>query len=91
MAAGLSDHIWSLEEIITMADNYLPKPRSSAETARPLQEEAASMISTAIGKVVDRLPLWGKVIFYVLTLLGSVYCIAHYGFFHFLLRVIFSP
>jgi hypothetical protein len=65
--------------------------RSSAETARPLQEEAASMISAAIGKVVDRLPLWGKVIFYVLTLLGSVYCIAHYGFFHFLLRVIFSP
>lgn len=25
MAAGLSDHVWSLEEIITMADNYLPK------------------------------------------------------------------
>ena len=49
------------------------------------------MISAAIGKVVDRLPLWGKVIFYVLILLGSVYCIAHYGFFHFLLRVIFSP
>jgi len=49
------------------------------------------MISAAIGKVVDRLPLWGKVIFYALTLLGSVYCIAHYGLFHFLLRVIFSP
>jgi IS1 family transposase len=26
MAAGVSDHVWSLEEIITMADNYLPKP-----------------------------------------------------------------
>jgi len=25
MAAGLSDHVWSLEEIIVMADNYLPK------------------------------------------------------------------
>jgi hypothetical protein len=26
MAAGLSDHVWSLEEIVMMADNYLPKP-----------------------------------------------------------------
>ena len=49
------------------------------------------MISTALGKVVDKLPLWGKVIFYVLTLILSVYRIAHYGFFHFLLSVIFSP
>jgi hypothetical protein len=49
------------------------------------------MISAAIGKVVDRLSCWGKVIFYVLTLLGSMYCIVHYGFFHSLLRVIFSP
>jgi hypothetical protein len=49
------------------------------------------MISASIGKVVDRLPLWGKVIFYVLTLLGSLYCIAHYGVFHFLSRMILSP
>lgn len=26
MAAGLSDHVLSLEEIVMMADNYLPKP-----------------------------------------------------------------
>jgi hypothetical protein len=26
MAAGLSDHVWSLEEIVQKADNYLPKP-----------------------------------------------------------------
>ena len=26
MAAGLSDHVWSLEEIVTMADNYMSKP-----------------------------------------------------------------
>jgi hypothetical protein len=26
LAAGLSDHVWSLEEIVTMADNYMPKP-----------------------------------------------------------------
>jgi hypothetical protein len=25
MAAGLSDHVWSLEEIVLMADLYLPK------------------------------------------------------------------
>lgn len=33
----------------------------------------------------------GKVIFYVLTLILSVYCIARYVFFHFLLRAVFSP
>ncbi|HXM22482.1 MAG TPA: hypothetical protein VN948_14595 [Terriglobales bacterium] len=26
MAAGLSDHVWSLEQIIQMADSYMPKP-----------------------------------------------------------------
>ena len=26
MAAGLNDHVWSLEEIVRMADNYMPKP-----------------------------------------------------------------
>jgi hypothetical protein len=26
MEAGLNDHVWSLEEIVKMADNYLPKP-----------------------------------------------------------------
>jgi IS1 family transposase len=26
MAAGLSDHVWSLEEIVLMADSYLPQP-----------------------------------------------------------------
>jgi len=25
MAAGLSDHVWSLEEIVMTADNYMPK------------------------------------------------------------------
>src|SRR5271165_1995737 len=25
MAAGLSDHVWNLEEIVMMADNYMPK------------------------------------------------------------------
>ena len=26
MAAGLSDHVWSLEEIVLMADSYAPAP-----------------------------------------------------------------
>lgn len=26
MAAGLTDHVWTLEEIITLADSYTPKP-----------------------------------------------------------------
>ena len=26
MAAGLSDHVWSLEEIVMMADSYMPVP-----------------------------------------------------------------
>jgi hypothetical protein len=26
VAAGLSDHVWSLEEIVMMADGYMPKP-----------------------------------------------------------------
>jgi hypothetical protein len=25
-AAGLSDHVWSLEEIVQMADAYMPQP-----------------------------------------------------------------
>src|ERR1700683_269889 len=26
MAAGLSDHVWTLEEIVAMAESYMPKP-----------------------------------------------------------------
>jgi hypothetical protein len=26
MAAGLSEHVWSLEEIVQMADSYMSKP-----------------------------------------------------------------
>jgi IS1 family transposase len=36
MAAGLSDHVWSLEEIVMMADSYAPapKPRGPYKTKR---------------------------------------------------------
>ncbi len=48
------------------------------------------MLSAAVCKVVDKLPPWGKVIFWGLSLALSAYCISHYGLFHFLLRVTFS-
>ncbi len=44
-----------------------------------------------ISRALDRLPKWAKLIFWALTVIGSVYCIARYGFWSFLLRVIFSP
>lgn len=44
-----------------------------------------------ISRAIDKLPTWGKVIFYGVTVLGSMYCIGRYGFFSFLLCVIFSP
>ncbi len=56
-----------------------------------LSESIASMFYKAIDKVVDKLPTWVKLILLVLTVLLSVYCIAKYGFWSFLLRVIFSP
>lgn len=51
----------------------------------------AIMFYKAIDKVVDKLPTWVKFILAVLIVLLSVYCIAKYGFWSFLLRVIFSP
>lgn len=44
-----------------------------------------------ISNAVDRMPIWAKLILAGLTVFGSVYYIARYGFFHFLLRMIFSP
>ena len=51
----------------------------------------AIMLSTAINKAIDKLPTWVKFILAVLTVLLSVYCIAKYGFWSFILHVIFSP
>jgi hypothetical protein len=42
-------------------------------------------------ETIDQLPAWVKIILLVFTLLGSVYYIAGYGVFSFLLHVIFSP
>ena len=59
--------------------------------ARVLQKEAASMISEAIGKLVDKLPPWARAIVYILAILVTVYGIARYGFWRILVRAIFSP
>jgi hypothetical protein len=48
-------------------------------------------IRGAIDKLFDNLPPWAKLIFFALTVVGSVYYIARYGFGSFLLRMIFSP
>jgi hypothetical protein len=44
-----------------------------------------------ISKAIDKLPGWAKLIGAVLTVVASVYFISHYGFWSFLLHVIFSP
>jgi hypothetical protein len=46
---------------------------------------------SVFNKVSDKLPAWAKVILTALIILGSVYCIAHYGFTAFIRYVIFSP
>jgi hypothetical protein len=48
-------------------------------------------IRGSISRAVDKLPTWVKFIFTALAILGSMYYIARYGFFSFLLRMIFSP
>ena len=44
-----------------------------------------------MSRAFDKLPTWAKVIFGVFTIVLSIYCIAHYGFWSFLLHAIFSP
>ena len=42
MAAGLSDHVWSIEEIMIMADSYMPKPASAAHTKKESDNDGRS-------------------------------------------------
>lgn len=57
--------------------------------------ELTSVIYSLLEKVADRLPDWGKVIFWtvlaIVGVYGSISMIAKYGLGSFLLRVIFSP
>jgi hypothetical protein len=44
-----------------------------------------------ISRAVDKLPSWVQVILAVFGVIVGLYEIGHYGFWHFLLRLIFSP
>lgn len=44
-----------------------------------------------ISKAIDRLPGWAQVIFVIFGVIVSIYGIAHYGFWSFLLHFLFSP
>jgi hypothetical protein len=37
MAAGLSEHVWSLEEIVMMADSYAPQPSKRGPYKKRIQ------------------------------------------------------
>ncbi len=89
MACGLRDHVWSLEEIIQIADNYLPTTRE-AWSLQQEERRLMGLISRAIDKIVDPLPTWAKGILGLLVVIGFIYGIIHEGFW-FLLRVLFAP
>jgi hypothetical protein len=38
MAAALTDHIWSLEEIALMADSYMPQPHKRGPDKKRVEE-----------------------------------------------------
>lgn len=40
---------------------------------------------------IDRLPKWAKWIVFLVGVVCCIYGIARYGFWHFMLRAIFSP
>jgi len=52
--------------------------------------EWLSMFFKAFDRVWNKLPIWAKVIWVVLTIAGSAYMIAQDGFGYFILRVVFS-
>jgi hypothetical protein len=54
-----------------------------------MDERLASM--GVLSRTFDRLPTWAQVIFAVLAIVVSIYCIIEYGFFSFLLKALFSP
>jgi hypothetical protein len=85
MPCGLSNHIWSLEEVIMMADNYLPKSANCG----PHKTKSASLMGL-ISRAIDRLPKWAQWIVMVVGILCGIYGVARYGFW-FLIKAIFSP
>ena len=76
-----------------MADSYMPKPGKRDPTKRSSRAvfSESMAIMGSISRAIDKLPPWVKFILMVFAVLGSVYYITHYGFFSFLLHMIFSP
>jgi hypothetical protein len=60
-----------------------------------LGSELAGVIYSLLDKFLDRLPDWGKVVFWtilaIVSVYGSISMTGKYGLGSFLLRVIFSP
>jgi hypothetical protein len=44
-----------------------------------------------VSRAIDKLPTWAKVVLGVVTIVGSIYCIAQDGFWTVILHAIFSP
>jgi hypothetical protein len=44
-----------------------------------------------ISRAIEMLPAWANVILVIIGIAASIYGITHYGFWHFMLRMIFSP
>ena len=44
-----------------------------------------------VSRSIDKLPTWVQVSLVIIAIPLSMYCIAHYGFWSFVLRMIFSP
>jgi hypothetical protein len=73
-----------------MAAGFSHLVHSREEIAWAREERMRSVLGT-LDKFFDKLPLWAKLAFFVLTIVGSVYYIARYGLGSFLLHAIFSP
>ncbi len=44
-----------------------------------------------VSRAIDKVPTWAKVVLGVVAIVGSVYYVAQYGFWTFILHAIFSP
>jgi hypothetical protein len=44
-----------------------------------------------MSRAIDKLPQWVKVVLGFIGIVGSIYLIAHEGFWSFILHLIFSP
>jgi len=44
-----------------------------------------------VSRAIDKLPTWVKVVLGVVTIVGCVYYVAQYGFWTFILHMIFGP